>query len=484
MSFRPALLLLVLISVSSAAFAQPGHKLEFKVKGLKDTTVYLGYYSGEQTYVRDTARVSHTGTFSFEDPKPLGQGMYMVILKNTPIFQFVIGYDQRFLIETDSEDYTGKAVVTGDEDNKLFFENSNFLAGKFKQADPYTKVLRDSTLKEDNSSKKAAREEFQKISKEVNEYQNDIIAKHPTTFTARLLKSVKEIDVPPAPKRADGTIDSTWQFRYYRDHYWDNFDLADDAMTRLPKPTYKEKVIDYLDRLFVQNPDTLTKEVVRLATKVKKNPEAFRYFVLVVFGHYQQHKIMGLDEVYVNIFDKYIATGDMDQWIDKKVKQQVKDYVDKVRLSLVGHNAPNLIMQDRDLKPKSMYDIKNKYTILYFFNPDCGHCREETPKLVEFYNKNKTKFDFEVYAVSTDTSMQKMRSFIKDFKMPWTTVNGPRTYVGHWSKLYYAETTPTMYIIDTKHKIIGKKLGPENLDEFFTKYDAAHRAKPNTNKGT
>jgi len=86
--------------------------------------------------------------------------------------------------------------------------------------------------------------------------------------------------------------------------------------------------------------------------------------------------------------------------------------------------------------------------------------------------------------VSTDTSMAKMRQFIKDFKMPWITVNGPRTYVGHWSKLYYAETTPTMYVIDAKRKIIAKKLPIEQLPEFFEKYDQIQRAKPNGNKGT
>lgn len=480
MLLRPALLLLVFIS--TAAWSQSGSRFDFKIKGLKDTTVYLGYSAGEQSYIRDTAVVNSTGNFSFESAKPIGQGMYMVILKNNPVLQFVVGQDQQFLIETDTEDYAGHAVVTGDEDNKLFFENSAFIAGKFKQADPYVKALKDSSISDD--AKKAAREEFQKIGKEVQAYQADLIAKHPTTFTARLLKSTREIEVPEAPKRADGTIDSTWQFRYYKEHYWDNFDLADDALLRLAKSPYQEKIKDYLDRLFVQSPDTLTKEINRLALKVKKNPEAYKYFIWTCLGHYQQHKIMGLDQVYVNLYDLYIASGEMDYWLDKKAKQQIKEYVDKIRISMIGLNAPNLIMQDKDLKPKSMYDIKNKYTILFFFSPDCGHCREETPKLVEFYNKNKTKFDVEVYAVSIDTSMVKMRNFIKDYKMPWTTVNGPRTYVGHWSKLYYAETTPTMYIIDTNHKIIGKKLSPELLPEFFEKYDAAHKPKPGGNKGT
>jgi hypothetical protein len=94
------------------------------------------------------------------------------------------------------------------------------------------------------------------------------------------------------------------------------------------------------------------------------------------------------------------------------------------------------------------------------------------------------KHDFDVYAVSIDTSMAKMRTFIKDFKVPFTTVNGPRTYVGHWSKFYYAETTPSLYIIDVKHKIIAKKLPVEQLDDFLTRYGLIQNKKPNGNKGT
>jgi peroxiredoxin len=480
MALRTGVLLLVLIS--AAAHAQTGYKLDFKVKGLKDTTVYLGYYNSDQTYLRDTSKVDGQGAFSFENSKPLQQGVFMVVLDKTTIFQFVIGHDQRFSMETNTEDFTKNMVVTGDEDNKMFFGNANFLSQKYKETEGAIKTLRDSTLKED--AKKDAREQFRKAGQDVAAYQNDIITKHPTSFTARFLKSMKEIEVPEPPKRADGTIDSTWQFRYYREHYWDNFDLADDALIRLPKPTYREKVKDYFDRLFVQNPDTLTKEIVRLAAKTKKNQEAYKYFVWTCMTHYQTHKIMGLDEVYVNIYDKFVANGELDFWLDPKMKQNIKEYVDKIRVSLVNHNAANLIMQDKDLKARSMYDIKSKYTVLYFFNPDCGHCKEETPKLVELYNKNRAKFDFEVYAVSTDTSMVKMRQFIKDFKMPWITVNGPRTYVGHWSKMYYAETTPTMYVIDAKRKIIAKKLPIEQLSEFFEKYDQMHRAKPNGNKGT
>lgn len=480
MTLRSLTLLLMMASLQS--FAQNGYKLDFKINGLKDTTAYLGYYQGEQTYLKDTARVNGQGEFSFEGNKTLFQGMYILVLGTSRILDFVVGADQRFSLQTEREDIINKMTVAGDDDNKIFFEYAVFDSHEREKAEPLVKILRDSTLKEEG--KKEARESFKKVSDDVLAYQDEVIRKYPATMTARWLNAAREIVVPEPPKKADGSVDSSFQFRYYREHYFDNFDISDDALNRLARPMYAPKIRDYLDRLFVQHPDTLTREIVKLANRVKKNPEAYKWFVWTCFSYYGTHKIMGLDEVYVNIYDKYIASGEMDYWLDAKTKQNFKEYVDKVRLSLVGHTAPNLIMQDQNFQAKSMYDIKKHYTILYIFDPDCGHCKTETPKLVEFYNKNKTKFDLEVYAVSIDTSMKKMRDYIKEMRMNWITVNGPRTYVGTYNKLYHADTTPTMYVIDVKRKIIAKKLGVEQLPEFFEKTEKLTKKQPNGNKGT
>jgi hypothetical protein len=69
-----------------------------------------------------------------------------------------------------------------------------------------------------------------------------------------------------------------------------------------------------------------------------------------------------------------------------------------------------------------------------------------------------------------------MKSYIKEMKMPWITVNGPRTAVGSYHDLYDAETTPTLYILDDKKKIIAKKLAAENLSDFLSKYERFSKA--------
>jgi thiol-disulfide isomerase/thioredoxin len=461
--------------VTLSCFAQSAYKLNFKIKGLKDTTIYLGYYYGESTYIKDTAQVNKNGEFVFEGKQPLVQGGYFLVLDKTRLFEmFVISDNQKFSMETNTEDYVKNMVVTGDIDNKIFFENMLFNMERHKEAEPLIKILQDTVLKEDQ--KKEAREAFTKINDKVNAYQDEIIEKHPKTLTARIFKANKAVKIPDPPKKADGTIDSTFQLRWYRQHFFDNFDLADDAMIRMPRPMYQEKINEYLDKLFAPQPDSLEKATDFIIGKAKKNQETFKYATWMCVVKYQAPEIMGLDEVYVDLYDKYFATGQMDFWVNEKLKKNLKDQADRLRKSLIGKTGPNLIMLDSQLKARSMYDIKNKYTILFIFDPDCGHCKEETPHLVSFYNNSKKKFDLEVFAVSADTSMAKMKTFIKDMKMEsMITVNGPRTYVGSYQDLYDAITTPSLYILDSRKKIIGKKIPTDKLEDFFTQYERTEK---------
>lgn len=469
---RPGLLILVLF-VSVQSFAQSGYNLRFRVDGLKDTTAYLGYYYGESTFVKDTARVNGTGDFAFDGKQKLPQGVYFLVLNKTRIFEMVVGQNQHFSLQTSTADYVKNMKVTGDVDNKLFFDNMIFNMERHQEAEPFIKIIQDSTLAEEK--KKDARENFMKVNEKVMAYQDKVIKEHPTTLTARIFKANKPVQIPEPPKKADGSIDSTFQLRWYREHFFDNFDLADDALIRMPRPIYQEKINEYLDKLFAPQADTLKKALAHVIGKAKKNQETYKYAVWVAVLKFQNPEIMGLDEVFVHLNDTYFASGQMNFWANDQMRKNLKDHADRLRKSLIGQKGANLIMQDLNLKPRALYDIKNKYTVLYIFDPDCGSCKKETPKLVDFYNKKK--FDIEVYAVSADTSMVKMRDYVKEMKMKWITVNGPRTYVGPYQDLYDASTTPTLYVLDNQKKIIGKKIPAEKLEEFLMQYERIQRLK-------
>ncbi|SHG44542.1 Thioredoxin-like [Chryseolinea serpens] len=469
------ILIAVAFLVSESCFAQLGHDIHFQVTGLKDTTAYLAYYLGESTYIKDTARVNSKGEFAFTGKEPIQQGIYLLVVNKTRVMEFVVGKNQHFGLKTSTADYIKNMVVKNDVDNKLFFDNLMLRMERQKEAEPYIKVLQDSTLNEEQ--KKSARDSYSKITEKVIAYQEKLIAGNPETVTAIILKSSKPVKVPDAPRKSDGGIDSTFQLRWYRAHFFDNFDLANDMLTRLPQPEYSRKVNEYLDKLYAPQPDTVFQAIEKIVGTASKNSVTYQYIVRILIQKYWAPEIMGLDEVFVKIYDTYVASGQMDYWVNATFKKTLKEQADRLRKSLVGKKGDNLIMQDSNFKPRSMYDIKNKYTILYIFDPDCGHCKKETPKLVDFYNKLRSKFNVEVYAVNADTSMAKMRNYIKEMKMPWITVNGPRTYVGPYQDHYDANTTPSLYILDDKKKIIGKKIPAEKLEDFFTHYEKFQKAK-------
>jgi thiol-disulfide isomerase/thioredoxin len=64
--------------------------------------------------------------------------------------------------------------------------------------------------------------------------------------------------------------------------------------------------------------------------------------------------------------------------------------------------------------------LSGKYIGLYFSASWCPPCRTFTPKLVEFHNANKAKF--EVLLVSADNSEKAQANYMKKYMMPWLAV--------------------------------------------------------------
>jgi peroxiredoxin len=448
---------------------QNAYNIQFKVEGWKDTTVYLGHYYSESTYLRDTTHVNSKGEFTFDGKKPLERGVYFLVLNKVKIFEFVVGQTKSFKLETTATDFVKNMKVTGDIDNQIFFDNWRYSVNRQSEAEPFTKILKDSTVTDDK--RKEAREQVNKIREKLLEYQRTIIAKHPTTTSAILFNSTQDVQVPDPPKLPNGKIDSTFQLRWYRAHFFDHFNLADDALIRMPQPVYSEKLNEYLDKLYIPQADTLIKAIDKLVAVAKKNQETYKYIIFTLMRKFQEPEIMGLDAVYVDLYDKYVATGQMDFWMNASHKKNVKEYAERLRTSLIGKTGANLIMLDENLQTRSLHALKNKYTILYIYDPDCGHCKKETPKLVSFYEKNKARLNLEVFAVCSDSSMVKMKKYIKEMNMNWVNVNGPRTFTKPYNDLYDAVTTPAMFILDDKKKIIGKKFPCDNLDNFFNNYE-------------
>ena len=63
------------------------------------------------------------------------------------------------------------------------------------------------------------------------------------------------------------------------------------------------------------------------------------------------------------------------------------------------------------MKDVTLYDVKAPFTILYFWDYDCGHCKKATPILRDIYNKYKER-GLQVYAVGTEPNVEPWKKYI------------------------------------------------------------------------
>ena len=445
-----------------------GYKIDLTISGLDSAELYLGYYINGKTYLKDSATYVSDGKYSFEGNEPLDKGMYFVAKNTTLVFDLVVGEDQTFELQTNETEYASSMKVIGDQDNRLFFENMFYNLEMRKEAMSFVDVLKDSTASE--SEKGSAQQEMESINKRVFEYQDEIIAKYPESILATLFKSTKQVEIPD--DLISGVDDESNQKKryYYIDHYWDLFDLGDPVLLRLPNMIYNEKVDDYLDNLILPAPDSIKMEIDALIEQAKRDKQTYQHLVWHLTIKYQTSKIMGMDEVYVHIVDNYFMTGEMDFWANDQLKKNLKEKADQYRNSLIGMIAPNLILQNLDGQPTALHDLSNKYSIIYFYDPDCSHCKKETPILKAFYESSS--YDVGIYTVSADTSITKMKNYIDEMNLQdWVNTNGTRTYGLNYLELYDAFTTPTIYLLNEKKEIIAKKIAASQLNEAITNYE-------------
>lgn len=450
----------------STAFAQKGYEIEVQIKGVQDTVAYLANYFDDKNYLQDTAQVDGKGQFVFQGSEALPHGVYIVVMNKNRLFELAIGQDQIFRMETDTTDYVGKMAVEGSDENQAFYESIRFNININKKAEGHLYTSNDEAATPADKAKAEA--EIALIQAEAQAYQEQVIRSHPNTIISKLMMASKQPEIPEA---APGIDAQQFALNYYRDHYFDYFDLSDDALLRLPNPYYKQKLEYFLDKLYAQHPDSLIQVIEGLVAKAKSNEETYKYVVWKTTIRYERPEIMGLDRVFVHMVDKYFSTGEMDYWVNETVKENLVSKAKQLRGVLIGEVAPEMKMMDLNLKPVSLYDLKSKYTLVYFWNPDCGHCKTETPKLKEFYDTYKERFDLEVFAVSTDSSMQKMKEYIEDKELEWVSLNGPRSFLGNFQDQYDAFSTPLMYVLDDKKRIIAKKILSEQLLNFLENYE-------------
>ncbi len=472
--------LLVFVSAMHAADVKKGYSIKVKIQGIKDTVCYMAGYYGPKQYFKDTTKVDANGNMVFEGKEPLPGGIYSIVLPDKQTYYEFVLVDQSFSMETikgDQQVLTENLKVKGSPDAELFASYLKYINQKQKESTPFRKIVSDSLLTDDK--KKESRAKLEVIDKEVMTYKTDFIKNNPNSFVTKIFLASQEPEIPEVwPTLPNGKKDSTFPRKYFLDHYWDNIDFSDERLLRTP--ILHNKLEKYITKIIVQHPDSINRAADYIIAKSKANKEIFKYFTHFITNHYEKSQIMGMDAVFVHLGEKYYMSGDA-FWLDSTQMAKVTERVRKTKPTLLGGRTPNIILQDTAEKAWiSLYDVKAPYTVLYFWDSGCGHCKKETPKLKNYYDKVKDK-GIVVFAVGTELENKDWRKYIRENKLDWINVSdNPEINKNAYNYLnfttieslnfrdtYDIYSTPRVFLLDKDKKILAKRIGVDQLEELL-----------------
>jgi len=448
-----------------------GRNISITLTPFKNCWVYLGSYYGTGKTLADSAYLDTNSKGAFKGNTKLTGGIYFVVSPQYTIqFELLMDDVQQFSIVADSAKKEEFQVI-GSTENDLFKAYSKVSATKGKYLYDLNNQLSSAKTKDDST---AIRKEIIKGNKELQDYREEIIAKYPTSLLSMLFSVMKRPEFPAIPM-VNGKPDSLYPYRFVKEHYWDDVNFYDDRLLRTP--FFEPKMDDYFKYQVSPEADSIIKEVKYMLLSARTGKEIFPYLLTKFTNKYVNPEYMGQDKVFLYLFNDFYSKGDT-VFLNAASRKMIFDRAYSLMANQLGEPAPVLNLTDTLGKVQPMYNLNAKFTIVAFWDPNCGHCKEQIPRIDSMYKAKWKALGLKVYSVYVyDDNVPAWKKFINEKELfDWTHVYQTKAARDleiknnqpGFRQLYDARVTPTIYLLDDKKRIIAKQLSLEQFDDVIT----------------
>ena len=458
---------------SSAAQTDVGYEIKVTFKPFKNQYIYLGHYFGKTYPIIDSALLNEKSEAIFKGDGNLNGGIYLIgYPKKTGFFEVLVDKQQRFSITADTATIGSSIKFENSSDNVLFNHYQQFMTGKGKEINKLKDSYKTSTSKKDSA---VIREKLIKLDEDIAAFRADIIKNYRGNILTALLMTMKEPALTGRLKNPKTKEDSLASWQYYKDHFWDDVSFYDG---RIAYTTFFEEKLDkYFNQIVVPHPDSVIKELDWMLGTASINSEMTRFLLIKFVNRYLNQKYMWEDAVFLYLFEKYFAQKEH-SWLTAAGKKVITDRAYSLMANIMGTPASDIELPDSTGAMKSMFAEKGNFTMVIFWDPTCGHCKEVLPQIDSVYREKWKADSVNIYAVSkeTDGTKKDWLNFINEKKLTdWTHVyyskaaDKARTdnNIPGYSQLYDVLSFPTIYLLDKDKRIIAKKLALEQIDDVL-----------------
>jgi thiol-disulfide isomerase/thioredoxin len=449
-----------------------GHNIEITLKPYKNTKVYLGTNYGQNRVLADSAILNEASVGYFKGKEKLTPGIYFIVSpKYSILFEFLVDEGQQFKIIADTLSLVDYKII-GSKDNDIFSSYSKSMNQLGAQRNQLEQAYNSAATASDSLKYLEA---LKKMDTSFKQERQKIITTAPNSMMRFFLDVLQRPELPAIPI-INGIADSTYPFYYVKNHYWDNVVFNDNRLLRTP--FFEAKLDEYFKNYVSREPDSIIEEVQYMLTVAKTGKEIYPFLLFKFTNKYISPEFMGQDKVFLHLFQNFFSKGDT-VLLNNDSKKAITERAYSIMANLIGNPAPPLNLNTMDNKLFSLYNSPATYTFIAFWDPTCGHCKEEMPRVDSFYTKNWKQLGVQVIGVNTNVKeLASWKQFITEehFDAGWMHVYqteaalnaevnaGKATTI---RQLYDVFKTPTFYLLDKDKKIIAKNLTVDQFHDFL-----------------
>lgn len=444
------------------------YEMVFRFDKPVDEKVYIGQHFRDEIIILDSAQ-RKGDSFLFKGKKRWDTGIYALVHQDgkKSISDFTIDGSTKFTIHFDSTCKAEGISVKGSPANEAMF---SFIA-RNNIARKKAGEINQRKKSSDPAVKANAEKEMDELSAEMVNFEKDSYEKYKQFFFFQLQKMFSG---PEVPDEVDNKP------LYYRTHYWDGINLTDPRLRRTPD-LFNKMNYYFFGLLYHADADTICRYADLVISKVENDSAMMRYFLeFIMPKYYRSTKNIGWDQVWCYLVHRFYEPNRSGFAFPGDINAKVKQ-AKFLEQSLIGAMGQELYMSDTNQSTNpdewiSSHRFPNKYVILWFWDPDCHHCQEQTATLITLYDSisrtgNKL---FEVYAVGYESDVPKWKNYVKKHNLPFVNVGGSNVNIDY-QEAYNIHGAPTMIILNADRQIIMNKTLPTNgIIPFIQEYEKNH----------
>ena len=271
-------------------------------------------------------------------------------------------------------------------------------------------------------------------------------------------------DTFPYPAIPDTLRTPDTRAAYLIEHYWDGFNFADTTLLRRPEMAEQgfANFIDLLPRFAPAAAATGLRQFVdrvysvadaKVAERVRDYWGGLAYDYLGDSGSPLHNDLLYAQFLDVMSANRYATAAE---------RTRNEYMAHNLRKNLPGAVAADFVYVDRTGASHRLLDFKAAYTILYFYDPDCAHCREVAGELKAMTASAAVGQKCRVLAVYPYSDTEHWREAATDFPDSWTDGYSPDGAVAT-DDIYYISSAPSVYLLDSDKKVLLKNPSVETL---------------------